>query len=266
MNRVLLITEEPILASGLAAELRAVSEIELDIAIGIPSAINDLVKLKDPDVLLFDFIPEQYPVLVELRSAVPLCKIVLWMRTVPVEVGCRTMQLGVRGILKKTAGVDLVVKCLERIAAGEFWFDQEATAGFLESRTVPLTPRESQIVPLVAQGLKNKDIAATLNLAESTIRIYLSTLFRKLGVNDRYELAIFGMRNIFPGQAGAEKMEHVSATPGTSRMRHPVLPFMVMDRPPVGPAGEVRKNVVVRPRHEEQAARRVAIAGAGRWA
>jgi DNA-binding CsgD family transcriptional regulator len=59
-----------------------------------------------------------------------------------------------------------------------------------------LTPREGQLVSLVADGLKNKEIAEELCISEGTVRVYMSTLFRKLGVKDRYELALYGLKNM----------------------------------------------------------------------
>ena len=59
-----------------------------------------------------------------------------------------------------------------------------------------LSPREQQLMRLVAQGLSNKQLAAELMISEGTIKVYLAKLFRKLGVHDRYELAIQGLRSL----------------------------------------------------------------------
>lgn len=55
------------------------------------------------------------------------------------------------------------------------------------------------MVALLSQGLKNKEIAAALRISEATVKVYLSKLFQKLGVKDRFELALFGLRNMAPG-------------------------------------------------------------------
>lgn len=240
-NRVLLITEEPVLAAGMSAILTPVATLEFGVQVGTPASITDVVRTRDPDVLLLDFVPQDYPLLLEVRNGVPSCKIVLWMRSVPIEIACQAMRLGVRGILRKTLGVELLLKCLEVVAGGEFWFDKELTAGFLESRTVELTPRESQIVPLVAQGLKNKEIASELNIAEATIRIYLSALFRKLGVKDRYELAIYGIKNMPPPRLSPANGSAGIEAPGSTRAR---LRFMVLDKAPIAPAPRRTNNAL----------------------
>jgi DNA-binding CsgD family transcriptional regulator len=118
--------------------------------------------------------------------------------------------------------LDLVVKGLEDIADGSLCFEKDLTTRFLEGRTVELTPRESQLMPLVAQGLKNKEIAAALNIAEATVRIYLSALFRKLGVRDRYELAIYAMRSM-PSAALQEQSDNGGAAAPLHRPLRSVL-------------------------------------------
>jgi DNA-binding NarL/FixJ family response regulator len=64
-----------------------------------------------------------------------------------------------------------------------------------EIRRAALTAREAQLVRLLSLGLKNREIAATLSVTEGTVKVYLSRLFAKLGVKDRFELALYGMRN-----------------------------------------------------------------------
>jgi two-component system nitrate/nitrite response regulator NarP len=244
-NRVLLLTEDAVLATGLAAVLASDRALEVDAQIGLPPSIADLVGSRDPHVLLFDFTPEDYPLLLELRRCAPNCKVVLWMRSVPIEIACQAMRQGVRGILRKTLAVDQLLKCLEAVAAGEFWFDKEVTAGFLESRTVELTARESQIVPLVARGLKNKEIAFELNVAEATIRIYLSALFRKLGVKDRYELAIYGIKNmLLPRSAPKGHTGNEPASNGPAESAKTRLHFMVLDKPSPTPVDKRRRTDV----------------------
>ena len=61
---------------------------------------------------------------------------------------------------------------------------------------VKVSPRESQLVALVAQGLRNKEIAYRLSISEGTVKVYLSKLFTKLGVEDRYQLALHGLKNL----------------------------------------------------------------------
>jgi DNA-binding CsgD family transcriptional regulator len=61
---------------------------------------------------------------------------------------------------------------------------------------VTLSRRQSQILALLVQGLKNKEIATQLGISEGTVKCYLTKLFDKVGAKDRFELALFGLRNL----------------------------------------------------------------------
>src|SRR6185436_10936144 len=71
---------------------------------------------------------------------------------------------------------------------------------FLTARRVALTNREGQLVSLISHGLKNKEIAAAMMIGDGTVKVYLSRLFQKVGVKDRFELALFGLKNLTTGQ------------------------------------------------------------------
>jgi DNA-binding CsgD family transcriptional regulator len=111
------------------------------------------------------------------------------------------------------------------VQAGELWFEKALTDSFLCARRVALTQREGQLVTLLSQGLKNKEIATTLMISEGTVKVYLSRLFQKVGVKDRFELALFGLKNLTTGQLPVGEKGHRGATP------MPGLRSLVLDRP-----------------------------------
>jgi two-component system, NarL family, nitrate/nitrite response regulator NarL len=155
------------------------------------------VQSQRPDVLLIDLISDvTFGVLTQLRRDAPGCRIVLWVRTISTELAYQAMELGVRGVLRKTLPPELLIKCLDKVSEGELWFDKTLTANFLSAKMIALTKREGQLISLLSQGLKNKEIAATLSISEGTVKVYLSRLFQKVGVKDRFELALYGLRNL----------------------------------------------------------------------
>jgi DNA-binding CsgD family transcriptional regulator len=127
---------------------------------------------------------------------------------------------------RKTLPTDLQVKCLQKVRAGELWFEKSLTDSFLCARRVALTQREVQLVSLLSQGLKNKEIATTLMISEGTVKVYLSRLFQKVGVMDRFELALFGLKNLTTGQLPVGKNDQRPS--GTSI---PGLRSLVLERP-----------------------------------
>lgn len=133
-------------------------------------------------------------ILRRVRAAVA-AKIVLWVNSVSAEQGFQALEHGVRGIVKKDIGLNEFLAHLSNIQEGHLWIDKELMNGIGGAKATRLSRREQQLVELLAQGLKNKEIACSLNLTENTIKAYLSRLFQKLGVKDRMELALYGLRN-----------------------------------------------------------------------
>ena len=225
MTRILLYSDEPILAKGLESVLRQVEGFELLPTCTTVTGVIDQVAHGAPDLVLMDLTPEiTFAVLSELKHAMANTKIVLWVNSISTELAFQAMGLGVRGILRKTLPTDLQVKCLQKVQAGELWFEKALTDSFLCARRVALTQREGQLVSLLSQGLKNKEIATTLMISEGTVKVYLSRLFQKVGVKDRFELALFGLKNLSTGQLPShEKGGRPAAVPG--------LRSLVLDRP-----------------------------------
>ncbi|MGA2195188.1 MAG: response regulator transcription factor [Bryobacteraceae bacterium] len=234
MPRILLCSGEPILARGLESVLRYVAGFDLLPSCGNIAALQEQLARSKPEVLLLDLSPEvTFTVLGDLKLAAPETSIVLWVTTISTELAFQAMGLGIRGILRKQLPAELQVKCLQKVHAGELWFEKALTDSFLNARRVSLTNREGQLVSLLSQGLKNKEIATTLMVSEGTVKVYLSRLFEKTGVKDRFELALFGLRNLTTGQ-------HPAAPSRQSYSRHSArgLHSLLLERRAVEPVVE----------------------------
>ena len=205
MTRILLYTPEPASALGLTTLLNDVNHYP-DLVLthacdSIGSITTYLVSEKPADVLLLDLTSEvNFVFLKEIKKISAGCKILLWVNTISIELAFQVMGLGVRGIVKKTLPVETLIECLTKVSQGELWFEKELTDSLLSARKVSLTRREGQLVTLLSRGLKNKAIAAILGVTENTVKVYLSRLFEKVGVADRFELALFGLRNVATGE------------------------------------------------------------------
>lgn len=125
------------------------------------------------------------------------------------ELVVNAFRSGVRGVFTITdSNLRLLCKCLVRVAAGQVWINTEQLNCLLDLiAEVPslrvvnaggqgiLTPREEQVVALVAEGLSNRAIARELNLSEHTIKKYLFRIFEKLGISSRVELVLYAVNN-----------------------------------------------------------------------
>jgi DNA-binding NarL/FixJ family response regulator len=131
------------------------------------------------------------------------------------EVVVSAFRSGARGIFAITeSNLRLLCKCLLVVSAGQIWATTEQINYLLELITeVPslrvintrgdtlLTPREEQVVALVAEGMGNREIARELNLSEHTVKKYLFRVFEKLGVSTRVELVLYAVNNGDPRSA-----------------------------------------------------------------
>jgi two-component system nitrate/nitrite response regulator NarL len=99
------------------------------------------------------------------------------------------------GIVLKTSDPAHLLECMEQVRGGQRWIDPEIAERTRDAKerallAPSLTPRERQLVELVRQGLRNRDIAAQLGVTEGTVKVYLHAIFDKVGVDNRTELAM----------------------------------------------------------------------------
>jgi two-component system nitrate/nitrite response regulator NarL len=110
--------------------------------------------------------------------------------------------------LLKSAPTQLLIESIRTVMAGGYWVGKHSVqnlVAYLQSqileadrRKFGLTPREIEIVSVVAAGLSNKGIAQTLKIADDTVKHHMSNIFDKLGVSTRLELALFAFNQKLP--------------------------------------------------------------------
>jgi two-component system, NarL family, nitrate/nitrite response regulator NarL len=232
---IILYTDQPLLAEGLAAALAGRPSLRLDWYSQSLSEVTEFVKLNRAGIALLDLTADlSLSGLHRLRQADPLCQVVLWAYTISEALAFQAMQGGVRGILRKCASIESLILDLEAIREGELRFERELLETFLHGKRVVLTPREGQLVAQISQGLKNKEIAFNLGIGEGTVKVYLSRLFKKLGVSDRFELALFGLKSLQAGYSGSERSDSQADLDNTGsglRALRTVLMSAAQDRP-----------------------------------
>ncbi len=134
--------------------------------------------------------------LAEMQQASPRTGIILWANQISTEAAHQAVKLGVRGFISVTASVETFFECLVVAARGDQWMEPSLSLDMINRRPIHLSKRQSELVALLIQGLKNKEIAATLGISEGTVKAYLTALYEKVGARDRFELAVFGLKNL----------------------------------------------------------------------
>ncbi len=119
----------------------------------------------------------------------------IWERVEATEHALNALLLGVQGVLLDTSTPGEVLECIETILGGGVWVPPAVAKAAIVSRQCHLTKREGDLMHLIASGLSNKEMGYRLGIGVGTVKVYLSRLFRKLGVSDRYELALISLRH-----------------------------------------------------------------------
>lgn len=195
-TRLMMFTDQPLLAHGVHCLLS--DEIGAGIAVvaGPVDSMESAVRAHQPDVLLVDLTPEvSVAVLSRIRSARPETRIIVMASALSWEMAYQLKAIGILGMLKRNCTLEDCVAAFSQGAHAACRLSDPQNDAPEVGEIVHLSRREGQLVTLLSQGLKNKEMAQCLGISEGTIRVYLSKLYLKIGVNDRFELALFGLRN-----------------------------------------------------------------------
>jgi two-component system, NarL family, nitrate/nitrite response regulator NarL len=198
---------QPVTAEGLRALLAGSVDLGFVESTDSLNRAMDMARHAPPDVLLIDKAFGIQAILDWLAASIPAelassesghrLGVVIWGVSVTEAEALRFLQAGARGILRKTAGVAAVLACLRTVAAGRSWMEDCVFRDPARATRYPrseLTAREQQVLELVEQGSKNKEIAQELGIRPGTVKIHLKHIFEKTGVRGRYGLALNGWR------------------------------------------------------------------------
>lgn len=214
--RVLIADGHPIVLEGLRKifENHPVIEVVGEATDGV-DAIEKAVLL-EPDVILMELkLPrvDGLTVLRSIQTRAPKTKVILFANADNREEFVEAMKLGCSGIVYKDSPAPLIEKSILKVNAGEIWLDSNTTAAVMRKFAAPgeshsavsngklpreraqLSQREREIIILIAQGYKNKEIAEKMFITEQTVKNHLHNVFDKLGVSDRLELALYAIHN-----------------------------------------------------------------------
>jgi DNA-binding NarL/FixJ family response regulator len=201
--RLVLVDDHPIVLDGLESLFRLESDIRVVARCVNAEEALTAVSRHRPDVLLLDLrLPRKdgLAVLRELQQKKLSVKVVLLAAVLEEEEVLEAFRLGVRGMVLKEQAPQMVVRCVRRVHAGDQWIEKQACTRALhalldreagESAAASiLTPREIQMVRMVAGGLRNKEMSQRLAISEGTVKIHLHHIYQKLKVENRVQLTL----------------------------------------------------------------------------
>ena len=213
--RILVADDHAIFRDGLRKLLEGAADVQIvgEASNGV-ECTKMLGKLK-PDILLLDLrTPEKdgLGVLEEVNFDTTQTRVIVLTAAEDDRDVVRAMRLGARGVVLKQSASDLLLKSIRKVSEGEIWLDNRMTAEVIDAfkkssesgqrREKPLlSDREKEIVQLVAQGFRNREIGEKLFISEQTVKNHLHNIFDKLGVSDRLELALYAIHHRLIDQA-----------------------------------------------------------------
>jgi DNA-binding NarL/FixJ family response regulator len=210
--RIVIADDHPIVRDGLKKLLTLEDDLEVVGEAGDGREVIERVQELEPDVLLLDLrMPnlDGLQALQALQQSNKNTRVIVLTASEDKNEFVQAMKLGCSGIVLKQTAPDLIVKSIRKVNAGEIWLDSHTTAAVMRQFSAPgdistmpngkprerspLSQREREIVALVAQGYKNKEMAEKMFISEQTVKNHLHNIFDKLGVSDRLELALYAI-------------------------------------------------------------------------
>ncbi len=220
--RIVLADDHPIVRDGLKKMLSLESDLEVVGEASDGREALEQIQMHEPDILLLDLRMPNLDGLSALQTLQHInrkTRVIILTASEDKNEFVQAMKLGCSGIVLKQTAPELIVKSIRKVNAGEIWLDSHTTAAVMRQFATagpdgsissgssssshsshgkvrersPLSAREREIVGLVAQGYKNKEMAEKMFISEQTVKNHLHNIFDKLGVSDRLELALYAI-------------------------------------------------------------------------
>jgi DNA-binding NarL/FixJ family response regulator len=197
--RVMLVDDHPLVRSGLERLLAAEEDLVVVASVEGGREAIDLCVEAAPDVILMDISMPGMDGVAATREVLrrrPDSTIVMLTSYADDDMVLAAIDAGASGYLLKDAEPEELVRALRAAARGEAPLAPRAARALLASRRSPatadtLTPRESEVLDLVGEGLPNKQIARRLGISEKTVKAHLTSVFQRIGVMSRTEAALW---------------------------------------------------------------------------
>jgi two-component system, NarL family, nitrate/nitrite response regulator NarL len=211
--RVMLVDDHSVLRMGLRMLIESQESLEVVGEAGDRPDALAIAECERPDVVLLDLDlggVSGHELIPQLLSISPDSRIIILTGVRETDAHQRAIRLGASGIVLKDKADEVLFKAIEKVYAGEVWLSRSMIGSIFNEMLKPnrgtgqdpdaekistLTQREHEVIGLVAEGLKNKQIADRLFISEATVRNHLTSVFDKLGVDGRFALVIYSYRH-----------------------------------------------------------------------
>jgi len=208
--RILIVDDHAVIRSGLRMLVEHDSTMSVVALAGNRTEALECAARERPDIIILDLLlgdDDGLAFLPHLCTVSPTSRVLVLTGVQDPDSHRRAIRRGARGIVLKEHAAEVLLKAIKKVHAGEVWIERLMMSSMIEEFNKPtavdpeeakietLTNRELEVITLVGEGLKNKQIADRLFISETTVTHHLSSVFAKLDVSDRLELIIYAFRH-----------------------------------------------------------------------
>lgn len=207
---IMIIDDHVVIRSGLRMLIEHDQRMRVVAQAGNREEALERAASERPDVIILDLLlgeDDGLAFLPELCQTSPNSRVLVLTGVQNPDAHRRAIRRGAMGIVLKDHAADQLLKAIMKVHEGEVWIERSMMGSMIQEFTKPampdpeiakiesLTDREREVIALIGEGLKNKQVGERLFISETTVTHHLSSVFSKLDVSDRLELIIYAFRH-----------------------------------------------------------------------
>jgi DNA-binding NarL/FixJ family response regulator len=208
--RVLLVSKYQIVQESLKLLIESTGDLAVAGTLSFTENVKSSTSMDDSDVaVVYLSSGDRVEIISDLLLKIPDLRVVVVIAGVDLDSQANALKLGAVGIIHKEQSPKLLIEAIRQTYSGETWLNQVLLDKILERGKSTgkksqkflfrldidsLTSRELEVISMIGEGLKNKNIAERLFISEATVRHHLSSIYGKIGVEDRLNLIIFAYK------------------------------------------------------------------------
>lgn len=208
---VVLADNQPLTLSGLRSAVTDHADIRIMDECTDHESVLEAIRDHSPHVLLIsgELLQDDLDALQTLASEYPDTRVILLTSRNDVAFLQDVLRTGARGVVQRQKPVHHIPIAIRKVTKGELWFERDTTAQMIqqllrvsndkssdpeEQKISAITVREREVIELICEGLRNKEISERLHISDATVSHHLTSIFRKLEIEDRVSLVIYAVR------------------------------------------------------------------------
>jgi DNA-binding NarL/FixJ family response regulator len=207
---IMIVDDHVVIRSGLRMLIEQDERMRVIAMAGNQAEALERAASQTPDVIILDLLlgdEDALNFLPELCHTSPKSRVLVLTGVQNPDSHRRAIRRGAMGIVLKEHAADQLLKAIKKVYDGEVWIERSMMGSMIQELNKPamvdpelakiesLTDREREVIALIGEGLKNKQVGERLFISETTVTHHLSSVFSKLEVSDRLELIIYAFRH-----------------------------------------------------------------------